>query len=118
MLAAHISFSLGLIALVIGLSLFLWSLRAEPGPGIALAKAVGIIVFILAILQLIFTIYSGIRYKGEYCKGRKGCDHCPMKNQSTDNSPVVAPSVPQSQPYTAPQNPSNTPSNNTSDNTQ
>lgn len=61
MLLTHISFALGLIALVVGVSLYLWSVRAEAGPGIALAKVVGIVVIVLAILELLCTLYSGIR---------------------------------------------------------
>lgn len=63
MLIAHISFSLGLIALVAGVSLYLWSVRAEAGPGVALAKIFGVIVIILAILELICSVYSGVRWK-------------------------------------------------------
>lgn len=69
MLISHISFSLGLIALVAGVSLYLWSVRAEAGPGIAFAKIIGIIVIILAILELICSAYSGLRwnhYKHEW----------------------------------------------------
>ena len=63
MLISHISFSLGLIALVAGASLYLWSVRAEAGPGIALAKIIGIIVIILAILELIGSVYSGATWR-------------------------------------------------------
>src|SRR5258708_3894396 len=62
MLLLHISLSLGLIALVSGVSLYLWSVRAEAGAGIGLAKVIGIIVIILAILELLVTAYSGIAY--------------------------------------------------------
>lgn len=63
MLLSHISFSLGLIALVAGACLFLWSVRAEAGSGIVFAKVVGMIVIVLAILELLCTVYSGLRMK-------------------------------------------------------
>src|SRR5262245_12159564 len=63
MLLSCLCFSLGLIALVAGVCLFLWSVRAEAGPGIGLAKVIGIIVIILAVLELLCTVYSGIRLK-------------------------------------------------------
>jgi hypothetical protein len=63
MLLSHISFSLGLIALVAGVCLYLWSVRAEPGAGIGLAKIVGVVVIVLAILELLCTIWSGFRVK-------------------------------------------------------
>jgi hypothetical protein len=63
MLLMHVSFSLGLIALVAGVSLYLWSVRAEAGPGIRFAKTIGIIVIILAILELVCTVYSAVRFK-------------------------------------------------------
>lgn len=63
MLLSHISFSLGLIALVAGVCLYLWSVRAEPGAGIGLAKIVGVVVIVLAILELLCTLWSGFRMK-------------------------------------------------------
>ena len=63
MLLTHISFSLGLIALVAGVCLYLWSVRAEPGAGISLAKVVGVVVIILAILELLCTLWSGFRVR-------------------------------------------------------
>src|ERR1700722_1605178 len=63
MFLSHISFSLGLIALVTGVCLYLWSVRAEPGAGIGLAKIVGVAVIVLAILELLCTIWSGFRMK-------------------------------------------------------
>ncbi len=66
MLVSHISFTLGLIALVAGVCLYLWSVRAEPGAGIGLAKVVGILVIILSVLSLIATVYSTIRMHNSY----------------------------------------------------
>ncbi len=66
MLLLHIGFSLGLIALVAGASLYLWSVRAEAGAGIAFAKVIGIIVIILSIIDLLCTIYGGIRMRNFY----------------------------------------------------
>lgn len=111
MLLAHVGFSIGLIALVAGVSLFLWSLRAEPGPGIVLGKSVGIIVIILAVLQLLCSVYAGIRYKDKDCKS-KHCQ-CPVtKDQNaqtmTDTNQNVS-----STPSDQSQNTNNT--NNNSD---
>jgi hypothetical protein len=101
MLLSHISFFLGLIALVFGVALYLWSVRAESGPGITLAKSVGVIVIVLSILDLICTVYSGMRMRHFYREMRQ--EHCPM-NPAPANSPPVA-----SQPVTPAPNP--TPAN-------
>lgn len=74
MLISHISFSLGLIALVAGVCLYLWSVRAEAGSGIALAKIIGIVVIVLSIVDLIATVYSGMRIRNAYREvGHENC---------------------------------------------
>ena len=87
MLLSHISFFLGLIALVFGVALYLWSVRAESGPGITLAKSVGIIVIVLSILDLIGTIYSGMRMKHFYREMHK--ENCPTTPVPVTAAPVV-----------------------------
>ena len=67
---AHASFSLGLIALVLGTAAFVWSVRAESGRGTVLAKVVGIVVIVLSILTLLCTVFSamhhGKKYRADY----------------------------------------------------
>lgn len=71
MFIAHLTFFIGLIALVFGVALYLWSVRAEAGPGITLAKSIGIIVIVLSILDLLCTIYSGIHMRHFYREMRR-----------------------------------------------
>ncbi len=107
MLISHISFSLGLIALVAGASLYLWSVRAEAGPGIALAKIIGIIVMVLSILELIGSVYSGATWRHHKQEWREkntqqtstngstspnsesdGSTNTQVNNPDTDNAPT------------------------------
>lgn len=88
MLVSHISFTLGLIALVAGVCLYLWSVRAEPGSGIGLARVVGILVIILSILSLIATVYSGIRMHSAFHDLYKD------RHQTTPNSRAVTQAEP------------------------
>lgn len=82
MMLSHISFALGLIALVSGVALYLWSVRAEAGAGITLAKIIGVIVIVLAILELACTLYSGLRWKHFQKDMMNGGCHCPMANNA------------------------------------
>lgn len=98
MLLSHVSFALSLIALVTGVSLYLWSVRAEMGPGIALAKVFGIIVIILAILDIIGSIYGGV-YWHHMRRGQHNCN-CPMNNSpaNTNNANQSISQTPPNQP--------------------
>ena len=62
MLLSHISIALELIAIGVGASLLVWSLRTK-GAGIALAKALGIIIIVLASFDLLCTVYSTYLYR-------------------------------------------------------
>jgi hypothetical protein len=108
MLLSHISFSLGLIALVAGVCLYLWSVRAEPGAGLGLAKIVGIVVMVLAIIGLICTIWSGFRtkhFEKEITDYRPKINVAPTNDSTQEqNAPVTAPgnSAPASSPASTP----------------
>jgi uncharacterized membrane protein len=85
MLLSHVSFALGLIALVAGVSLYLWSVRAEAGPGIGLAKVVGVIVIILAIIELICSAYSAIMLK-HHVRGWRNQNNNSVQTNSDNSS--------------------------------
>ncbi|GEM_PF-3808179 len=114
MLFFHMSFAIGLIALVGGVSLYLWSVRAELGAGITLAKVVGLAVIILSILQLICTAYSSIRFSKFHREMRRNADTemtvpAPVNPAPSSPTPGTAPeptyappSAPESAPTSAP----------------
>lgn len=116
MMLSHVSFFLGLIALVSGVSLYLWSVRAEAGAGVALAKIVGIVVIVLAILGLICTLYSGLRRHKDFdSMMMKNC-HCPMMSAPAGNAPAMdsgnnPPVAPTQMPSQTPAAPSTAPAN-------
>ena len=58
---AQISFAVELIAFSFGFSLIIWSMRTQ-GAGTMLAKIVGIIVVVLAVLDMVCTSYTSARY--------------------------------------------------------
>lgn len=57
----HASFSLALLALTAGIALYVWSLRAV-GAGTGLAKILGFLIMIVALLGVLCTGYCGVRY--------------------------------------------------------
>ncbi len=61
MFLSHISFALELIAIAMGVSFLIWSLRTE-GAGTSFAKAMGVIIIVLAVFDLLCTVYSTILY--------------------------------------------------------
>ena len=109
MMLSHISFFLGLIALVSGVSLYLWSVRAEAGAGVGLAKIVGIVVIVLAILGLLCTLYSGLRRHKEFDSMMMKDCHCPMMSAPTSNAPATNSGNPQAVPTTQTPAPSTAP---------
>ncbi|EKD71717.1 MAG: hypothetical protein ACD_46C00113G0002 [uncultured bacterium] len=79
----HIAFTLGLIALAIGTLLYMWSLPSESRAGVILAKWVGLIVTIFAILALLCIGYYGIKYGLEgYLQSPMGLHGMTTKNSS------------------------------------
>jgi hypothetical protein len=61
MYLSHIGFSLELIALIAGVSLYIWSLRTQ-GAGTSIGAAIGFLVIILAILAIICNVYYTTKY--------------------------------------------------------
>lgn len=61
MFLSHIGFALELIAIAIGVSFLIWSLRNE-GAGTVLAKVIGIVIVVLAVIDLLCTAYSSVLY--------------------------------------------------------
>lgn len=57
----HIAFSLGLIALTAGTTLYIWSSR-NSGIGSGFAKLIGILVIIFSISSTLCTAYYGVKY--------------------------------------------------------
>ena len=66
------AFALDLIALTLGAGLVYFSVQNK-GPGAFFAKVIGSLVFILALLTLIFTSYFGTTYW--FTNGVKGAKH-------------------------------------------
>lgn len=61
MFIMHLSFSIGLIALMGALSMFIWGLRTE-GPGKELAKFFGILITVFIIIDFICIGYYALNY--------------------------------------------------------
>ncbi len=61
MFLAELAFAVELLALTAGVSLFIWSLR-NSGAGQSLAKFVGLIVSVSAVLGLICTSFYSLLY--------------------------------------------------------
>lgn len=61
MFTFHIAVTLELIAFAIGFGLIIWSLRNE-GKAIQLAKNIGTIVAIVAVLGMLCSTYYGVKY--------------------------------------------------------
>lgn len=57
----HAAFSLGMIALTGGTSLYVWSAR-DGGAGAGFAKLIGTLVIIFSITSILCTSYYGVRY--------------------------------------------------------
>ncbi|HDV5709335.1 TPA: hypothetical protein RJD49_001002 [Legionella pneumophila] len=57
----HAAVTLGLIAFSLGVGLFIWGLRNQ-GAGIQLAKTLGILVAIIAVLSILCSGYYAIKY--------------------------------------------------------
>ncbi len=90
MLLFHVGFALVLLVLITSVSLIIWSSRAEPGPGIVLAKVIGIIVFILAILDIIGMGIGIAKHKTwmhHQNKTENSCQ-CPEISTSLNNKPL------------------------------
>lgn len=115
MLLSDISFSLGLIALVTGVCLYLWSVRAEPGAGIGLAKIVGVVVIVLAILELLCTLWSGFRMKhfDREMRELRSPVTAPANSSQQEQKPPASTSVnpaPANSTLTSPENENTSPS--------
>ncbi|ARN84996.1 hypothetical protein [Candidatus Nucleicultrix amoebiphila] len=85
---SHISFALLMIVLIMGTKLILKALNTK-GPGQTLAKSVGIIVMVLAVLTMLCNLYYSVQY---WARGYldmpcpmmhmgQGMDHSSMMNQ-------------------------------------
>ncbi len=86
MVLFHVGLALVLLVLVTSVSLIIWSSRAEPGPGIVLAKVVGIIVFVLAILDIISLGVGVARWKAWGHHQKNAC-HCPATSLNANPNP-------------------------------
>jgi len=60
----HMTFALGLIAFALGASVLIWS-KAHESVGTSLAKLIGYIVIILAVINLLCTGYYAVKYSQE-----------------------------------------------------
>ncbi|MBS0350533.1 MAG: hypothetical protein JSR33_04975 [Proteobacteria bacterium] len=89
MILVEIAFCLGLLALIGGGSLYLWSVRAEAGPGIIFAKSLGLIVVILSILSLIASLLSGVGMRKMYHQLRNTTTVREQNNTSSNNNSQV-----------------------------
>ncbi|TAK79060.1 MAG: hypothetical protein EPO11_00690 [Gammaproteobacteria bacterium] len=61
MLLFHTALPLGLLALTGGLALYIWGKRNE-GVGTCTAKAFGLIIVVLSILELTCLFFTGLRF--------------------------------------------------------
>lgn len=57
----HVAITVGLVALSLGTSLLIWGLRNE-GAGIQLAKVIGSLVAIFAVLSMLCSAYYVTKY--------------------------------------------------------
>jgi hypothetical protein len=57
----HIAIAMGFMVFLFGISLFIWGLRHE-GAGVPLAKVLGSLVAILAVIGILCSGYYGIKY--------------------------------------------------------
>jgi hypothetical protein len=60
MMIFHLALSLELIALVLGVGLYVWSHQVQ-GNGTGLARVIGLIVVVISILGVLCTSYSGYK---------------------------------------------------------
>lgn len=83
MFTFHAALALAFIAIVLGISLFIWGLR-QPGAGASLAKVVGILIAIVAALDILCSIYYAMKYWHEgYFQTPSGIST--MQSKSTEN---------------------------------
>lgn len=83
MMFSEIALAIELIALGIGISLLIWSLRNE-GSGIRIGKIFGYIISGLTILLIIFTISAAIFRSFEMMHMMKnGCPMCQMMQEKS-----------------------------------
>ncbi|QLH42418.1 MAG: hypothetical protein HWD59_06670 [Coxiellaceae bacterium] len=61
MFTFHSAIALALIAIALGIGLFIWGMRQE-GVGASLAKIVGILIAIVAAVDILCSIYYAVKY--------------------------------------------------------
>jgi hypothetical protein len=105
MILVEMAFCLGLLALIGGACLYLWSVRAEAGPGVGLAKSLGVIVIILSILSILASLFSGVGMRKLY--------HQIRNNTSQGQSSTSGANSPQENNQTTAPQSNATPPNNT-----
>lgn len=79
MFVMHLAFFVGMIALMSGLSMFIWGLRSE-GSGKELAKFVGLIIVILVFIDFACVGYYALNY------WREGYFASPVSSMMQDKS--------------------------------